>query len=155
MTRTFLAAFIAAMALNYLGCGLVGYFADHNFDRTLDTAKATEALATVFPGSGDWTTASGSVSRGWLMRRAFITGDRSGAHFSEQVLKVGWPFTTARGFARVRSGVSETEGAILTEEDPRTGPVRYWPVQVVWPGLLINSVPLALLIGFAWLRIRS
>ena len=69
--------------------------------------------------------------------------------YSEQVLKVGWPFTTVRGFVRVADGEVNPDGALWLQEDPTQGPVRFLPIQPVWPGLLINSFGITLL----WLAI--
>jgi hypothetical protein len=148
-------AYLAAVALNYSGSSIIGYFSDLNFDRNLNAMRSTEALAAAFPGPAGWTASTGRVTHGRLTRRAWISGERDGKQFSEQVLKVGWPFTTVRGFVRVRADEVESEGVVLIEDNPKVGPVRFWPVQPVWPGMLINSLAIAALLWLVLFRPRS
>ena len=86
-----------------------------------------------------WRSAEGGIQHGWLFRRSMIKGiSEEGIPRSEQVLKVGWPFTMARGFVWEEGKQVRSSGAVALE--PLTGGAyRFWPTQPVWPGLVINS----------------
>ena len=152
--KAFLTAWLSGALAVYLACTLVGYFTGLQLEQKLGEQAARDSLAFAFSDAEDWTGVRGGVSQGWLIRKAWTTGESQGRHYSEQVLKVGWPFTAARGFARIRAGETDTEGAILLQGDPKTSMVRFMPVQPVWPGIVINSLPLALLLLVGWRRSR-
>jgi hypothetical protein len=106
------------------------------------SAEATLVFA--FPtGSaegGQWHSVSGTARHGWLLRHAYVEGNLdsiSGVLHSEQVLKVGWPFTVVRGFIRTVGSEVEREGARLVGRADPGQPVRLLPTQPVWPGVVL------------------
>ena len=116
---------------------LVGLAATPSLGDPLSDDETAAALSLAFPEEGsDWSQMSGYAAHGHLYRRAYVEGTSlAGARRSEQVLKVGWPFTVVRGF--VRSGGSETVdfGVGWHSEATDGEPARLLPVQPVWPGL--------------------
>ena len=138
------------MVGGYLACGLLGFQLRPHQGASLAESAVTAALTFAFrrdvgqrPG---WYSAEGTGSHGWLTRRAYVRGalrGMDGIHYSEQVLKVGWPFTTVRGFVRVAGQDVRRDGVLVIRGDPREGPVQLLPIQPVWPGMIINSVWLA------------
>ena len=95
--------------------------------------------------------ASGYVRRGLLVRRLVVSGwtaEPVPRHHEELVLKVGWPFTTLRGFVRRVEGDSTPRGAVLlSPSTDKLTHLRILPMQIVWPGLLFDSIILGLLVG--------
>ena len=93
----------------------------------------------------------GSARRTRLYRRSFVAGWGDGEEpvaYSEQVLKVGWPFTTVRGFVRRAGADVSYEGAVpLSEPARRDSGIKILPLQIVWPGLVIDSGLIAALLG--------
>ena len=62
-------------------------------------------------------------------------GSSSGERYSEQVLKVGWPSRSVRGFIRTAGGKVDREGARLVGRADQ--PVRLLPTQPLWPGVAL------------------
>ena len=155
--RTVTALLALALVINLSACALLGYLAPLNLKQTLPRADVASALDQVFelpPGPDRaWTEATGTVSHGPFFRRAWLRGTRNDVDYTEQVLKVGWPFTTLRGFIRQRDSAVDTTGVALMKGTPSAGPVRFLPLQPVWPGLVINTLLLAgvLFLGRRWM----
>jgi hypothetical protein len=154
--RRILVAYGLALVGGYLAYGLVGFQLRPRARPPLTEQDAATALSFAFGdelgGSTAWWDAAGTSSPGWLVRRAFVQGTRGPdrVRHSEQVLKVGWPFTMVRGFVRTVGEEVQRDGVLAIQGDPRTGPVRLWPIQPVWPGMIINSLWLgAVLLGLA------
>ena len=145
--RRLLAAYGVAMVGGYLAFGLLGFQLRPrpNHGSPLSEPAVVTALTFAFRGeitaSPDWYDVEGTTTHGWLTRRAFVRGalgaDR--VAYSEQVFKVGWPFTMVRGFVRTVGEQVRREGVLVIRGDPRAGPVRLLPLQPVWPGMIINS----------------
>jgi hypothetical protein len=110
----------------------------------LTEEAAAIALSFSFPTvEQEWEDPTGSASHGWLFRRAYIAGYGSSTpptHYSEQVLKVGWPFTVVRGFIRNVEGRISREGAPWTEAQAPEGAARLLPTQPVWLGLALYGL---------------
>jgi len=141
----------------YAVCGLLGYLSPTGFPEPLEDTQSREALSLAFPGQR-WRSAEGATHHGWLFRRSRISGiSEDGKPHSEQVLKVGWPFTMARGFVWEQDEQLRGSGALTLERLP-DGAYRFWPLQPVWPGLLIDSglILLSLLVlGRVYKRINT
>jgi hypothetical protein len=146
--------FVVSGLCAYALFGLVGLAARPSLGLPLSGGEALAALSFSFPGEGgDWTEASGYASHGWLYRRAYVEGTSpAGTRRSEQVLKVGWPFTVVRGFVRNGGGNPGHEGVGWTS-DPRPGePARLLPVQPVWPGIALYGLLGVLVLGARHMR---
>jgi hypothetical protein len=109
------------------------------------TAVAVEAaLDFAFPDASlernQWHSVSGTAHHGWLLRRAYVEGrlgSVSGERYSEQVLKVGLPFTVVRGFIRTVGDEVERDGARLVSRVEHGRPARLVPMKPVWPGVAL------------------
>ena len=138
---------------SYCVFGVIGFATRPVKGASLPDSATTEALMFSFGpelSGRTWVETEGAVARGWLIRQAFVRGtsDLDSARFSEQVRKIGWPFTTVRGFVRTADGRVLRTGAVLLTGDPLSGPVRFLPIQPVWPGLILNSILItAVLVG--------
>lgn len=126
---------------------------------TAEEAGATLnfAFRTELGPSHTWQTANGSISHTWFVRRAFaegISSDGFSTRYTEQVLKVGWPFTMVRGFVRVTGSSIEADGAYLLDSGAETGPVRFLPLLPVWPGVLFDGLLLGL-VFFGLVRLKK
>jgi hypothetical protein len=163
--RSSVTAYAMAMIVGYSGFALAGYFIPVRQGPPLPDAAASAALSHAFgeevPAESAWHASRGTIFRGWLVRRAYVRGHlktADGVVFSEQVLKVGWPFTTVRGFIRTVGGEVRPAGALLVRGQAGSGPVRFLPVQAVWPGLVFNSLWIAVVFLAAvaiWRRLLS
>ena len=125
----------------------------------IEALAAEAALIFAFPTAsreGDqWHAVSGTARHGWLLRQAYVEGNlgsSSGERYSEQVLKVGWPFTVVRGFIRTAGGKVDREGARLVGRADPGQPVRLLPTQPLWPGVALYGF-LGMVVS-AWRRIR-
>lgn len=101
--------------------------------------------------------AEGTVSHRALERRVFVRGvlsDTGQTVVATHVLKIGWPFTTLRGFVHIRGKETMADGAIRIRGNPRVGFVRFIPLNPVWPGVIINTLMIAVAAGAGALMIR-
>lgn len=152
MIRRFVIVFLVATLGMYAVLAFAGFLLPLADGEALSEQQAGEALDFAFnaefPDGTAWLEVSGDARHGWLTRRAFVRGSSESDEtiYSEQVLKVGWPFTTVRGFVRTMAGNIRWEGVLWVQGDPTAGPVRLLPVEPVWPGLLINSLGVTLLV---------
>lgn len=144
----------------YVVCALVGAAVQPVLGPSMSTTEAAAALAFSFRGAGSepgaWYDPSGNASHSWIFRRAFVTGhlgSDSGTAYSEQVLKVGWPFTVARGFIRTVGPEMSQEGARVMGAAKAGLPTRMLPTQPVWPGVVFFGLVGA--IGFTAISRRS
>jgi hypothetical protein len=154
------------MALNVLICCLSSLFiapSGAQLDDPIDPAKVEEQLQITFGTAIRWRQETpyqpvGSASARALFRRAYVLGWNSASSsvaYSEQTLKVGWPFTTVRGFVRRIGAEIQYEGAIpLSSPESSDRGIEFMPTQPVWPGLVINSAIIALLIGVGFSMVR-
>ncbi len=150
--------FLGGAALSYFLCALIGLAATPRTGATLQPDLAVDALTFSFPAARGWENVAGSASHGWLYRRAHLEGEANAtsagaakAKFSEQLLKVGWPFTSVRGFVRFADGQPDHRGVGWTDADGTMTAARMLPLQPVWPGLVLNGSVAALLWVFiAW-----
>lgn len=138
-----LVGFGCGALIAYLLCALVGAAAPPNLGPSMTTNEAATALAFSFSdagsGPGSWYAPSGNASQGWLFRRAYVTGrsgSDSGTFYSEQALKVGWPFTVVRGFVRNVGTAMSLHGARIIGARETATPLRMLPTQPVWPGMV-------------------
>lgn len=126
----------------YLFAATLGLFIDTSYDVHLDPHVAAESLVFVFQhetGSTlEFGSADGATYHSFLTRRSFISGDalnETEPGYSEQVLKMGWPFTVARGFVHGTPSGNHTHGAILFSTDSALPTRPILPIQPVWPGI--------------------
>ena len=140
--------------LAYFVCALVGAMVPPGLGSNITSSEAEAALTLSFSDavsqSDQWYAASGHASHGWFIRRASVTallGSDSGTVYSEQVLKVGWPFTVVRGFIRTVGFEMNREGARLIASQEAAASHRMVPTQPVWPGVAFFGLLGAL--GFA------
>ena len=161
--RIFL-AFVVGAGLNLVACWCIAALTDVSTGRILSTSEVEQQLDFTFGGDYQWRQIKpyrprGTAHSGRLIRRAYVSGwttEASQRRFSELVLKVGWPFTTVRGFVRRKGVQVEYDGSIplgknLGEPDEE----KFLPLQIVWPGFVVNSALLAaLILGFTEL-VRS
>lgn len=142
--------YVSAVMLGYVTFALVGFVSAPLEGSPLSAAEAEAALAFAFPNApGDWSRTQGTSSHSWLLRRAYVrgySGRLTPSSYSEQTLKVGWPFTTVRGFIRSAGHERRTTGALFLQGDSSGGSIRFMPIQPVWPGLILNSVWIAALL---------
>lgn len=131
--------FIVSAICAYAIFGLIGLAATPLLGLPMQDGETLAALDFSFPvEGGDWTEPLGYASRGWLYRRAYVEGTtRAGTRRSEQVLKVGWPFTVVRGFVRSGGGGPGDEGVGWASQSRPGEPARLLPVQPVWPGVVL------------------
>ena len=141
--------FVLSGLCAYALCGLLGLAATPSLGLPLSGGNTLTALAFSFPDEdGDWTEASGYASHGWLYRRAYVEGTSpAGTWRSEQVLKVGWPFTVVRGFVRSGGGNPGHEGVGWTSDSRPGEAARLLPVQPVWPGIALYGLLGVLVLG--------
>ncbi len=144
---------VAAATVAFGLFALLGITAPPRLGAPLSTEATVRALSFSFPMEGNlWLEPSGHASHGWLYRRAYVEGmsaGRGSTRYSEQVLKVGWPFTVVRGFIW-REGVKVTgSGVGWKSEMGPAGTARLLPVQPVWPGILFYG-----LVGIILSRVR-
>lgn len=157
--KRMLLAFVAAVVVNLIICWSLALFSDASADDILVHSEAEEQLDFLFGGQYQWRQDEahrprGTTHTGRLIRRAYVSGwtmEEPQRRFSELVLKVGWPFTTVRGFVRRKGVQVEYDGCIpLRQNLGEPDEEKILPLQIVWPGFVINSTLLALLfIGLA------
>lgn len=128
-------------------CSIIGATSPVRAGQPIESEAAEVALDFAFrdarPERMLWHAASGTAHHGWLFRTAYVEGSlgaESGVGYSEQVLKVGWPFTVVRGFIRTAGDEVELEGARLVGGVDRGQPVRLVPMQPVWPGMALYGL---------------
>ena len=142
--RRLLAIYGIAMVIGFVASGLLGFQLDPHNGSQLSEPAAAAALTFAFQRdlglSPKWHHAEGTSTHGWLTRWAHVLGAADGTRYSEQVLKVGWPFTMVRGFVRTMGEDERHEGVLVVRGDPSAGPVRLLPIQPVWPGMILNSL---------------
>lgn len=143
--------FLVSAALGYALCAAFGWTLAPTTGNSLDPSEAAAALRFAFPDAGDgsnsWHAPEGTATRGRLIRRAYVHGhldSSSGPRYSEQVLKVGWPFTVVRGFIRSSGTELRTRGAYFVGPAAVNEPVRMLPMQPVWPGIIVVGLAGAL-----------
>lgn len=158
--RQIASAFLGAVLGGYIAAAAVGAILPLAKEIPLDEALARAGLRLAFAretqAGANWEDVSGTTLHHPLIRRAYLRGTSDGAFFSEQVLKVGWPFTLVRGFVRVRAGEIRPRGAMWLRGDATSGPVMFFPFQPVWPGLLFTGLVLTpLLLAVSLLARRS
>ena len=126
----------------YAAFALIGLAATPTLGVPLSPEDATAAIAFSFVDEGaEEGKASGYAAHGWLYRRGYVEGTSpDGSRLSEQVLKVGWPFTVVRGFVRSRDGDPDHEGVAWASDLEADRPVRLLPVQPVWPGVVFYGI---------------
>jgi len=146
MRRVFVGFVLGASAALILG-SIIGTASPMRAGQPIETAAAEVALDFAFRDvrleGVPWYAASGKAHQGWLFRTAYVEGrlgSESGTGYSEQVLKVGWPFTVVRGFIRTVGDDVELEGARLIGEVDHGQPVRFLPMQPVWPGVVLYGL---------------
>ena len=149
--------FILSATLACLLFALIGATTRPGADPPITTSAAMEALAFAFRdvglGAEEWQEPSGTARHGWLLRRAFVQGYLApdpGNQYTEQVLKVGWPFTVVRGFIRTAGPQVSREGARVMGDVVPGRPVRFLPTQPVWPGVIFYGLLGAVLT--TWVR---
>ena len=147
-----MAILVAALALNLFTAVMVAQRPPSE-GVALSDAECREMLADALARSttgGTFDVVEGVVIRGALERRLFARGildDSDGTVVATHILKVGWPFTTLRGFIYVIGEEQVTLGAAAIDGDVRAGFARFVPLQPVWPGLVINTLILAVSVG--------
>ena len=146
--KMFLLALLPSAGFTYITAAVLGLALSPQRGEPLDPERVREALEFAFPATTDWSDVEGAVSHRWLVRRAFVSGvdDDAGTLFSEQILKIGWPFTIVRGFdRRSDSRVSDVDsiGVGWVSGEQLGQPRRLLPLLPVWPGLAVCSVTLA------------
>lgn len=157
MKQTLVAVPVCAGVV-YVTATLLGLSRSPQLGQTLDAERSTFALSTAFPLVSGWTDVRGATSHTWLARRAFVEGvdSATGHRYSEQVLKVGWPFTAVRGFDR-RSDATDIAPSSIgigwAADAPFGHPRRLLPLQPVWPGVVTLTAALLLLVMLG-LRVR-
>lgn len=155
--RLLLARFISGAIVGYLLCAIIGLAVPPTAELDpMATDVAASALAFSFPEDGAdstrWMESTGGTSHTWLLRRAYVEGQLDfspSSRFSEQVLKVGWPFTGVRGFVRRAGSELRTEGAWVVGVPNSDGLVRMLPLQPVWPGIVVFGLASILLAPLA------
>jgi len=145
--KALLVGFPCSALLAYLLCALAGVTAQPVPGPSVTAEEAAAALAFSFsdadPEPGSWHIPSGTASHGWLFRRAYVQGHLgsvSGTFYSEQVLKVGWPFTVVRGFVRRVGPQTTQEGALVIGAAQMATSRRILPTQPVWPGVVFYGL---------------
>jgi hypothetical protein len=135
--------FLVSAAVGYILFAAFGWAMPPTSGTSITASDAATALSFSFPGTATeatpWHAPNGTASRGWIIRRAYVhgyVGSESGTRYSEQVLKVGWPFTVVRGFIRSAGPELRTQGACFVDPTAAIQPVRMLPAQPVWPGIL-------------------
>ena len=142
--RRMIVGFGVGAVVAYVLFATVGVMAPIRVGPPIETMAAGAALDFAFPDASlernQWHSVSGTAHHGRLLRRAYVEGSLgslSGARYSEQVLKVGWPFTVVRGFIRTVGGEIQREGARLVGSVSPGQPARLVPTQPVWPGVAL------------------
>ncbi len=155
--RSLLTAALCSAALAYVLFSGLGVLLSPALDTPLSEASAADALAFSFPDQGEhWVEPSGAVAHTWLHRQAYVEGfavERNvDQRYTEQVLKVGWPFTVVRGFIRSTGTASARTGVAWAA--PAEAPVRLLPMQPVWPGVVFYGL-VGLLMAYAVSRAQG
>lgn len=137
--RTLLLRFAGVAVLAYAVFAALGTLIPPASAPALPSEQAAEALAFSFAeveaDPEQWVAAEGVADHRWWTRRSFVSGETEAGRYSEQVLKVGWPFTVVRGFI-------QTSGDAIVPVHSRplgsatVGPRRMLPLQPVWPGVV-------------------
>lgn len=136
---------IGAM-LAYTLFATIGLATEPGRESPLAASAAEAALVFAFPiasSEGEWHGVSGTARHGWLLRQAHVKGKLgsiAGKQYSEQVLKVGWPFTVVRGFVRTAGDEVTREGAHLLGPKAPGQTVQFLPTQPVWPGVVLYGL---------------
>ena len=155
-----LVQFVLSACLAYIAFAVLGVLTAPGFGSPLSPDEAVAALSFSFPEvNPDWKRPAGNASHGWLFRRAYVEGYAGSiveVRYSEQVLKVGWPFTVVRAFVRTTNNDLTPEGAAWVGPFTPGRPVRVLPVQPVWPGLMVYGfLGAAVVAGIGRARHRS
>jgi hypothetical protein len=144
--------YATALIGGYIVFALIGFASLPAQGARLSAPVAVDALAFSFgrevPHGASWIEAGGSAAHGWLIRQAYVHGrmEPNGTRYAEQVRKIGWPFTTVRGFIRAVDHDVQPVGAFFIRGDPAVGPVRFLPMQPVWPGLVVSGIWITLVL---------
>ncbi|MEM1054244.1 MAG: hypothetical protein AAGI52_01860 [Bacteroidota bacterium] len=137
--RTVLLRFVGFAVLAFVLYAGLGTLIPPASAPDLPGEQAAEALAFSFAevesDPAAWSATEGVADHRWWTRRSFVAGETEAGRYSEQVLKVGWPFTVVRGFVRT-SGTSVQPVASHPLSEVSAGPVRMLPLQPVWPGVV-------------------
>lgn len=107
MTRKSSVLYAIALVLNLAVCWSIALLINSAMDEEITNDAITEQLDFVFGDDKAWLDDElyplrGHVKHGALFRKAHIAGwskETIPVYHAEDVLKVGWPFTTVRGFA--------------------------------------------------------
>ncbi len=155
MLKKTLLLYFSAIIVNLCACWALALVIHPEMESSLTEAAIQDQLSFTFGDNLDWHESNqyplkGEVKRGALFRKVHVSGwsnTNEPIFYAEDVLKVGWPFTTVRGFAhQVGNDVRYVNAYGLASEN---GP-RFFPLEVVWPGLILNSALFALIAGLFW-----
>ena len=158
--------YVIALVLNLVVCWSIALIINPSMDEEITNDAVASQLEFVFGDDIQWLDnehypLQGKVKHGTIFRKAHIAGwseETIPVYYAEEVLKVGWPFTTVRGFAHTVGEEVTYINAIGLDTKSGTEQTRFFPLQLVWPGLIINSLLLAIVmwcVGVGYKRIRS
>lgn len=157
--QRFITHFFLSALLAFVCFAVGGLVVPLRYEQTASDDAVTFALDYAFPTAaaspGPWTETAGAITHRKLYRRAFMKGKKT-APYSEQVLKVGFPFTVVRGFIRTSPAGTDALGAVFVAGDMEAGQATFMPLLPVWPGLVFFGLvgAIALSGGSALLRAR-
>ena len=155
MLKKSLLFYFSAIVVNLCVCWIIAVVIQPKMDESLPAAAIEDQLSYTFGNNLDWHQSNqyplkGEVKRGALFRKVHVSGwsnSNEPVFYAEDILKVGWPFTTVRGFAhQVGNDVRYVNAYGLASAN---GP-RFFPLEVVWPGLILNSALFALTASLIW-----
>jgi|GEM_PF-5877881 len=140
--------YVTALILNLVVCWSIALIIDPSMDEEITNDAVTGQLKFVFGDDIQWLDnehypLQGKVKHGAIFRKAHIAGwskETIPVYYAEEVLKVGWPFTTVRGFAHTVGEEVTYIDAIELSAQSGAEQARFFPLQLVWPGLVINSL---------------
>lgn len=120
--RWFAVVYLLVAFVSYVALAMAGFFLSAPPGEALTATQSVQALDFAFADEvpeADWRDVEGNAHHDWLTRRAFVRGSSGPDQsvYSEQVLKVGWPFTTVRGFVRTMAGTNGARTAGLAGSD--------------------------------------
>ena len=142
--------YLSAVVVNVLMCWGIALFTDWTMETPLHEADVQAQLQYTFGEDLRFRDGlEGRIEHAAFVRRAALTGwsdEAPSRRYAEQVLKVGWPFTTIRGFGHRRGEAVTYTGALVLSEMTEGGTVRFLPLQPVWPGVILNSLWIALVL---------
>lgn len=158
--------YLTALVLNLVVCWSIALIIDPQMDEQLTSDAVADQLEFVFGDDIQWLDneqypLQGKVKHGALFRKAHIAGwsrEVNPVYYAEEVLKVGWPFTTVRGFAHTVGDEVAYINAIELNASSSAQRTKFFPLQLVWPGLIINSLLLAIVmwcVGAGYKRASS